>query len=308
MNQVPVSVVVPTVERPELLARCLDAVLDAEVFPAEVLVVDQGGAEATAEVLRDRTTPEVPVRHVRSELRGLSAARNLGLRHAAAPWVAFTDDDCVPDRGWLRAAVARLEAADDPDGVGGRVLPLGRATPDTHTLSLRLSTTPAVYRGRTLPWRVGTGGNMVLRADVLRGAGGYDERLGAGTPGLAGEDLEVVHRLLRAGAALAFEPAVVVYHDRVDARRRLASRRSYGFGMGVFAGLWLRSDPLVALVLTRWLFDRSKIAVRAVRRRDRWRMTEERLMLSGALSGLRYGWRLRSPVPGSTNTAPPSVV
>lgn len=293
--RVPLSVVVPTVDRPTLLARCVDAILAGEATPREVVVVDQGGLPETAQAVAERNTQAVPVRHVRVGRRGLSAARNVGIAHAASSWIAFTDDDCVPDGAWLAAAHRRLVAADAPDGVAGRVLPGGAADHATHTLSLRVSTTPAVFRGRAYPWRVGTGGNMVLRADLVRAVGGYDERLGAGTAGAAGEDLEIVHRLLRRGATLAYEPDVIVYHDRVDDRRRLDTRHSYGYGMGVFTGLWLGSDRWVAVVFARWLVDRVRIAGRAVLKHDRWRLREERLLLSGAFAGVRYGRRLGVP-------------
>ncbi len=305
---VAISVVVPTVCRPDELTRCLDALLASSVLPAEVLVVDQGGQPETASVVAAYTRDGVSVRHIESAKRGLSAARNTGLEHVSMPWVAFTDDDCVPSPTWLAAVHQRLSAPDRPDGVTGRVLPFGEATVDTHTLSLRVSTVATVFRGPTMPWRVGTGGNMALRVAALRRVGGYDERLGAGTSGAAGEDLEVVHRLLRWGAVLAFDPEVVVYHDRVTAERRLATRRSYGFGMGAFAGLWIRSDPWVAKILARWTLARVMISVRALRGRDDWRLREERLLVAGAMAGTRYGWRLGSPLAaeGTSETAPGS--
>jgi glycosyltransferase involved in cell wall biosynthesis len=294
-HSVPVSVVVPTVVRPQHLGRCIEAIVRGEVTPAEIVVVDQGRSPETREVIDSYDSPQVPVHHVVSARRGLSAARNVGLRHVRSAWVAFTDDDCVPSPEWLREAVAALSRG-DLDGVAGRVLPRGADDPGTFTLSLRVATVGAVYRERAYPWRVGTGGNMVLGVEALRRLGGYDERLGAGTPGAAGEDLEIVHRLLRDGATLAFEPAVVVYHDRVDADRRLATRRSYGFGMGAFAGLWIRSDPWVGIALGRWVTDRLRVAARAAARRDSWRVREERLLLAGAVAGLRYGRRLGLPL------------
>ena len=302
---VPISVVVPTVARPDELARCLDALVDGDVLPSEVVVVDPSGDEGMAAVLAEASSRGLEVVHLRSPLRGLSAARNTGLRHVSSPWVAFTDDDCVPTRTWLSAIHARIQAPDAPDGVGGRVLPFGEAAPGTYPLSMRVSTVPAVHRGRALPWAVGTGGNMALRVPMLRAVGGYDERLGAGTPGLAGEDLEIIHRLLRAGAVLAFDPAVVVEHGRVTAERRLATRRTYGFGMGAFVGMWLRSDPRILTALVAWLVTRLVSLAQALKARDRWRLREERLLVAGLLAGLRYGWQLRSPAPPETTSPAP---
>ena len=297
MTDPSIAVVVPTVDRPDHLRRCLSALAGGTLLPDEVVVVDQGDRERTEEVLTDAALSSLPVQHVVAPLRGLSAARNVGLARVTSAWVAYTDDDCVPSDTWLEAILDRASASDAPDGVLGRVLPVGEGD-EGHTLSLRVSTTPQRFRGRAYPWRVGTGGNTALRAAALREAGGYDERLGAGTPGWAGEDLEVVHRLLRRGHLLAFEPAVLVRHDRVPAERRLASRRSYGFGMGAYVGLWCREDPWVLRPLGRWTFQRARRLLRAARRRDRWGAREEWLLLRGLVSGVRYGWGLRRPVGG----------
>jgi len=294
---VPVSLVVPTVDRPPALARCLDAALQGDVLPAEVVVVDQGRLDETASVLASCRRPGVAVRHIRTDRRGLSAARNIGLAHVTSPWVAFTDDDCVPRHDWIAAVHRRSGEPDAPDAVTGRVLPLGVEREGTHTLSLRLSEEPVLFRGPALPWLVGTGGNMALRATTLRAVGGYDERLGAGSPGAAGEDLDVVHRLLRSGATIAFDPGIMVFHDRVTAERRLATRRTYGFGLGAFVGVWIRSDHWVATVLGRWLLAQARLATRAAMRRDGWRLREAGLLVAGAFAGVPYGLQLRSPWP-----------
>jgi GT2 family glycosyltransferase len=291
----PVSIVVPTVDRPAELARCLDALTKGTVAPAEVIVVDQAGGAATAEAVA-RYGGEHEVSHVVTDARGLSAARNTGIRQASHEWLAFTDDDCVPDVDWVSSIAARVGAAQGLDGLGGRVLPLGEPTAGTYTLSLRLSRQPKLVQGRAYAWQVGSGGNMALRRSVLTAVGGYDERLGAGSPGLAGEDLELVHRLLRAGASLAFDPSVIVYHDRVSAERRLSTRFSYGYGMGTYVGLWMRRDPWVCQSLARWMADRVVATGRAAYAHDHWRLREQRLMTTGAAAGLRHGWALRDPV------------
>src|SRR5215207_11545494 len=94
------TVAVATLDRPQGLARCLEALALGTVQPAEVIVVDQGeGAAPVVEAFRER----LPVRHLRQERRGLAASRNLALAEALRPVLAVTDDDCVPDVGWVAA-------------------------------------------------------------------------------------------------------------------------------------------------------------------------------------------------------------
>lgn len=286
-----ITVAVATLDRPEGLARCLTALAKGILRPTQVVVVDQGrdGAEAAVAAARDRGLEIV---HRRQERLGLAASRNLALSIARGSIVAMTDDDCVPDMGW----VAALDRAfrEDPDlaAVTGRVLPLGPDRPDLFAVSSRTGTARADFRGRTVPWQVGTGGNFALCRQWIERAGGYDERLGAGTAGGAGEDMDLLWRLLRAGARIRYEPDAMVFHERQSRERRLATRSSYGRGLGACCGLWLRGGDLDALgVLGRWLWMRAGMAGSGLRRRQWEALREELLVLRGTAAGLVYGLR-----------------
>jgi GT2 family glycosyltransferase len=286
-----ITVAVATLDRPEGLARCLTALATGILRPTQVVVVDQGrdGAEAPVAAAQQAG---LDVIHQRQERLGLAASRNLALSIARGSIVAITDDDCVPDAGW----VAALDRAfrEDPDlaAVTGRVLPLGPDRPDLFAVSSRTGTSRAVFRGRTVPWQVGTGGNFALHRDWIARAGGYDERLGAGTAGGAGEDMDLLWRLLRAGARIRYEPDAVVFHERQSRERRLATRSSYGRGLGACCGLWLRGGDLDALgVLGRWLWMRAGMAGTGLRRRQWAALREELLVLRGTAAGLVYGLR-----------------
>lgn len=287
------TVAVATLDRPEGLARCLEALAAGEVLPAEVIVVDQGQGEEAAGVVEAVRGRGLPVRLVRQERRGLAASRNLALAEAGRPVLAVTDDDCVPDAGWVAALDQALhQTPDPPDAVTGRVLPLGPERPGLYAVSSRTSAVPVDYAGRALPWLVGTGGNFAARREWLERAGGFDERLGAGSPGGAGEDMDLLYRLLRAGARIRYEPRAVIYHERQARDRRLASRSSYGRGIGACCGLWLRGRDLHALaVLGHWLRMRGGMAAGAVKRRQWSSVREELLVLGGTARGLVYGLR-----------------
>ncbi|MGN6455010.1 MAG: glycosyltransferase family 2 protein [Achromobacter mucicolens] len=103
---VAVSVVVPTYKRPDLLARCLEALCRQRLsVPYEILVCDDAASEAThrqvaAYAARWGDAPAVRYLPV-SGTRGPSGARNLGWRSAKAEIIAFTDDDTIPHPDWL---------------------------------------------------------------------------------------------------------------------------------------------------------------------------------------------------------------
>ena len=223
-----------------------------------------------------------------SEARGLSAARNLGARTANADVLAFTDDDCVPDGEWL-AELGRAFAADAaPAVVTGPMLPLPGASPGLVAVSSRTSRERREFTGRALPWEVGTGGNTAIRRAWLDRVGGFDERLGVGTPGHAGEDLDLFRRVLQAGGRIVYEPDAVCRHEQKTPAERRARRASYGLGAGAALGLWLREgDPRALPALARWVSLRARMAVRGS-------ATDELRVLGGTVRGLAYGLRLPS--------------
>src|SRR5439155_17483645 len=109
---------------------------------------------------------------------------------------------CVPAQGWLAAVAAAFERPPAPDMVTGRVLPLGPAQSGLHAVSLRTSADRIDFFGAAMPWKVGTGANVAMTRHWAIRVGGYDERLGVGSPGKAAEDLDLSLRLLRAGARI----------------------------------------------------------------------------------------------------------
>src|SRR5207249_5665470 len=94
-----VSVIVPLYNLREFVGDAIESVL-AQTLPAhqlELIVVDDGSTDGGAEVVRHFVPP---VRYLRQENRGLSAARNTGIRAARAPFLAFldADDRLLPDK------------------------------------------------------------------------------------------------------------------------------------------------------------------------------------------------------------------
>ncbi len=256
-------------------------------------MVDQSAGDETEHLIGSARHGVVPVRYVRQSRRGLSASRNQGLSVASCPVVAMTDDDCVPDQGWV-AALADSFGADGVAAVSGRVMPYGPDVRGMYAVSSRLSTARATFERKGPPWMAGSGGNFAVRREVWSRLGGFDERLGAGSAGLAAEDMDFIYRMLCAGEKILYDPSAIVYHERQDLRRRTATRWSYGYGIGAACGKWLRlSDPYAARVLAGWMVWRTRGLLTAVRRREAQAINEHGLMLRGTLAGLAYGLRLR---------------
>ncbi len=197
-----VSVVVPTYKRPEMLKRCLAALMD-QTLPLdryEIIVCDDEPGAAVREMLEQLSAGEgglapelryVPV----TATQGPAGARNAGWQAARAPIIAFTDDDTIPDRAWLEAGLAAM-APGVQAATGRIVMPL----PDK----------PSDYErdaGRLRQAEFATANCFVLR-EALERVGGFDERYTMAWR----EDSDLHFSLIEEGCRIEWAPQAVVVH------------------------------------------------------------------------------------------------
>lgn len=254
-----VTVVICTYQRPDPLERCLQAARRLD-YPNYTLCVV------------DNATPTDPTRAVAARhgadylvapVRGLSRARNVGLRHATGDLVAFLDDDMIPAVGWLRALAA--EFADERVMVAtGPVLPLDLAGADAPALATAVAGSTLGARrfqvDRSSPhWfeRANFGGvgdgNMAFRRRVFTEFPGFDERLGRGVKITSGEEHHAFFSVLRRGHRLAYAPDAPVFHPVTpptpEYRRRLRSEAL------AYCGFLLRNEPRHAWRVVKFLVE-----------------------------------------------------
>jgi GT2 family glycosyltransferase len=203
------SVVVSTHNRPAALARLL-AGLRAQALASdrfEVIVVDDGSAgSGTQAVLSDELERgALRLRMVRHRVaRGPAGGRNTGWRAAQAPLVAFTDDDCVPEAGWLSAA---LEVSLEHPGA----IIQGRTEPNPAELWCRGVFSRTISVSALGPQYETC--NIVYPREVLESLGGFDEAFG---PRPTAEDTDLAWRAIEAGCPTAFAAEAIVFHAVED--------------------------------------------------------------------------------------------
>ena len=216
-----VSVIVCTRDRPEPLARCLEALRTLSPAPQEIVVVDNAPPDDRVRNLVAALGPSV--RYVREPQPGLSAARNAGVRAAVGEIIAFTDDDVVVRPDWV-AQLRQAFTASDVMAVTGLVLPAELETDAQlyfqrahggwgyRVLDFDYETFFEPMKWRAVPvWHLGAGANMAFRREAFTQVGLFDERLGAGASGCS-EDSELWYRLLAEGWRCRYEPAAAVFH------------------------------------------------------------------------------------------------
>lgn len=227
MNETGFSIVVPTYNRPDRLVLCLQALAHLN-YPRErfeVIVVDDGSPEPIVRhslSFRDR----LDLRLVRQDRAGPAAARNTGARIAKFEHLAFTDDDCTPDPGWLGAFARAL--ADTPDAMaGGRTINvLGNNIYAVASQSIVdfLYSYYGAERGNA-PFF--TSNNLVAPRRQFLDLGGFDETFQLA----AAEDRELGMRWRQEVGRLRFVHDAIVGHAHpLTLRRFLRQHANYGRG------------------------------------------------------------------------------
>lgn len=244
----PITVVVPTRNRPESLDRCLRSLLRTDHPQLTVLVVDNDpDNERSADVVR--STGDERVSYLREARRGTSAGRNRGLTEAAArgaQFVAFVDDDVEVDPAWAGRMAAAL-AQPGVDCVSGPVLAAELATPAQLAADEALGWRKSFARRRFSlaepppdsaifpfsPGLFGVGANTAVRTGPALAVGGFDTALGPGTRARGGEDCDFMVRLVLAGHTLAYEPSTYAWHHhRATGAELNEQMRGYTLGLG----------------------------------------------------------------------------
>ena len=241
-----ISVVIPHLNQPELLALCLEA-LARQSFDAEgteILVVDNGS----------RTLPEAAVRRhpgvrlVSESEPGPGPARNRGVALSRAPLIAFTDADCIPEPDWLARIVERFRAEPGTGIIGGEVRVFA-ADPARPTSTEAFDMVYGFRQARQIAKQnFAATANLAVRRRVFEAVGPF-----AGIS--VAEDMDWGQRAARMGHPTRFAPEALVRHparramadlrrqwDRhIDHHHRMQTRRPFG------RPLWLLGAAAVAV-------------------------------------------------------------
>ena len=308
-----VSVVVPTYKRPDLLRRCLDALVaqDLDAADYEVIVADDAADLATRELVE--ALGAIPqIRYVAVQgAHGPAAARNRGWRAAVAPIIAFTDDDTVPTPQWLRTGIDSL--TDEVAGLAGRiVVPLPETPTDFERNMAGLEQAEFATA------------NCFYRRSALEAVGGFDERFTSPWR----EDADLFFTLTERGYRLATAPDAVVVHPlrpgswavslrqqrqnifdallykkHPELYRRRIPRSGWRYyriaaAMMAVAGAALAGAPLLALLgASAWAAMTSQFLLQRLAGTSRApRHVAEMLLTSVLIPPVAIFWRLRGAV------------
>jgi succinoglycan biosynthesis protein ExoA len=257
-----VTVLVPARNEELTIGPALDSIAGQSYRNLQIVVVDDGSSDRTSEVVRSRIADDPRIELVPSRRAGIPAALNQGLDVARGTWLVRVDAHATIAPGYVSQLVGHLRLGDwggvggVKDGVGETAA--GRAI--AAALGSRFGVGNSKYHYATEVEEVDHLPFGAYRVDVVRGLGGWDERL------VTNEDYEFDYRLRRSGERLLLDPRIVItWRSRQSVPDLWRQYVRYGRGKADVAVLHpasLQARHLAAPVLVAWLAAATMVAVR----------------------------------------------
>ena len=202
-----ISVIIPTMDRPQLLDRLLSTLIGQTLLPDEVIIIDQSADDATSRTC-DRYRASLPITYLKAEARGVSAAKNVGYPLSTGDIITFADDDCWYPPDLLEQIHRRFTQHPKVSVITG-------TSHDEHDRpSQGRWSNNAQDIDRFNIWTTQTQYTTFYRKQVIDTTGQFNEELGTGTKTGrgAGEETEYMLRALDRGFNCKYDPELVVYH------------------------------------------------------------------------------------------------
>jgi len=258
------SVVIAVRNEKRYIDKCLKGVFSQNTDEEfEVIVVDGMSTDGTYEILKQLNN-DYPFILLQNDKKNAAAGRNLGIKHSNGKYIAFVDGDAIPSPDWLHQIKTIFSRYDKKvAGVGGPDL-LPPDSSDKETCIGLVMTSPLARGGKLNPstqhslsdkeesvGHIPTC-NLCIRKQVLDEMNGFDEEF------VKGQDLELNHRIKKAGYQLLYSPLVKVVHYRKNhirdftkqifkwAKAKVAIIKKHGFeGLLSHIYLW----PIYATII-----------------------------------------------------------
>lgn len=288
-----VSVIVATKDRPSQLEELFRSMLKAGDSYYELLVVDSTVTKKVSDI-NSINTAQIGGKYTWLPEKGVSKARNVGIKESKGDIIVFADDDFIVKKGWIDNLIPnfcdkRISCVtgrmisyrhDDASCLYEKAMSYDRglkkrvfSRSDLKVRNLFLSITKIGQRrlaDRTpVPWAVGYG-FCAFRREVFQDVGLFDENIGRGTKGVGGEDIDMFYRIMRMGQRIIYEPKAVILHQhRKELEQVFEDARKSGISMRVLIGKYSKKDFYLRCVFFGYLFLAFFSTINATLRYDK---------------------------------------
>lgn len=230
MNKPSVSIIIPVRNSQNSIEKCIDSVLNIDYPNFELIVIDDGSTDNTAQIL-NKYRKNITIITNPSCL-GPAKSRNLVSRQAKGEYLAFTDADCIVDKNWLKELISGFSGQGVVSVGGSQGVPkdesgFGRSVSKFMKKAGFISDYMHSGKSEIVQVSHNPSCNAIYRKDIFLKEGGFLEGL------WPGEDVELDYRLRKKGYKIFFNPRAIVYHYRPqDLKSFLKMMYRYGWAQG----------------------------------------------------------------------------
>jgi glycosyltransferase involved in cell wall biosynthesis len=245
-----ISIIIPTRNRSGKLLMALNSLSNMhipELISLEIVIIDNNSEDNTKYVIEafiEKT--DLNVRYVFENMKGLSYARNNGIKIANGEFIVFIDDDVIVHKNYIAELFKLVNKGKKFGMIFGqaRIYSL-----NLHRLSIKDVGYEEIYKYPCIPWIIGNGNNMVISKTTINEIGYFDIRLGAGTKIGSAEDTDYVYRVLRSGMEIIYSPNLLIHHnhDRILPDQINRVKYNYAKGRGAFYCKYILKKDIWAL-------------------------------------------------------------
>jgi glycosyltransferase involved in cell wall biosynthesis len=224
-----ISVVIPVRDEENSVRALLEGLLKQTLAPKEIIITDGGSADATVQIIEEFINAGAPVKLFRERNSMPGRARNIGAKHAAGEWIAFTDAGTIPAPNWLASRIERVTSDSTVDVVYGGFAPVIDSFFKECAVIAYLPP-PTQIEGRLTPAR--SIASALMRRKVWDAVGGFPEHL------RSAEDLLFMQRIDEHGFREVRAPDALVYWSIQPNLWRTFKRFAVYARNNIRAGLW----------------------------------------------------------------------
>lgn len=226
------SIIIATLDRPDCLKNCIDSIFNQKYKNYEIIIIDQSDNLLTKNIINDykKNAQNLSIVYKKNLRKGLSLARNEGIKISTGEFICFLDDDAEYRDDFLQRAYEILIENKDIVILSGKILDKKTKIP---FLSGMNDNNFKRLNSKNLFTKFSSS-SLIISMNVIKSEHGFDENLGVGSKFGSAEESDLILRINYIDNNIFYFSTLIVYHPYVDTRE-IGSTKAFNYGKGLGA-------------------------------------------------------------------------
>ena len=212
---------------------------DYNLKEVEIIVVDQNDKISLDDIIK-KYSKTLNIKHIKSDIKGLSKNRNIGIEIASGKYIAFPDDDCKYMKDTLKKVESYFESNKDIYGVMGRIIDEKGDDCIRKWPNKELEINKGNFYTKLSSITLFKRNNQEKQY--------FNEMLGVGAPYGSNEDANMIYKNLKSGKKIKYFPDIVLFHPKPPEKIDIDKVYNYGLGFGALCKENLDSNMIILFI------------------------------------------------------------